>query len=69
MSDMDDAFVRIELDSGLVCSVPRLFNETGSSLTVLLIKRGSAFEQEVAFSGSLRLVRRLTVTGLLGDMA
>ena len=67
MSDMDDAFVRIELHSGLIFSVPRLINETGSSLTVLLIKRGSAVEQ-VAFCSSLRLVRRLTVAGLLGDI-
>ena len=56
MSDMDDAFVRVELHSGLVFIVPRLLNETGSPLTVLLIKRGGAFEQEVPLSSSLRLV-------------
>ena len=69
MSDMDDAFVRVELHSGLVFIVPRLLNETGSPLTVLLIKRGGAFEKEVPLSSSLRLVRRFTVAGLLGDMA
>ena len=69
MSDMDDAFVRIELHSGLIFSVPRLINETGSSLSVLLIKRGSAFEQKMAFCGSFRLVRGLTVARLLGKIA
>ena len=66
---MDDAFVRIELHSGLVFSVPRLINETGSPPTVLLIERGSAFEQEVPFRGFFRLVRRLAVARLLGDIA